>query len=882
MFNLKRYIEKFKKFVDVDEVVKLLEKLPNDPALQQISQNAGLVGGIINIGLQITEKVIDAKIPIETRLSFTLMRIMLESTRDSLQFTSNVNIEKFLNEEADAEQMENAVVEFFNPRYKRETYDDITNHPVISKFRNQLKRRITEYNEKNNSNISIPLFLTEFNSNLLLKLEEEKTKNEDLKKLLHKWEVNNDFYYVLNYLRNAKKIFFEINAIDERSLSEYYLENKAYIVDIKKWDNEEIEIKKKGQWNPDSFLQSKRAIEVIAAPFGIGKSSFGKKIAYDYATRFIQDPTDPTSFIPIFVPLKFALEKTCNGNSLKTDLADITSHSSSKENTKILIILDGLDELPDDRPVNIHNIMTTIEGLSTGYPKRKFIITTRLESGFPRKLNIEDTYVRLFSFDRNQVKEFFRLYGIPENLDNLSEILSGEKYGKPLFCWMIATVYHKSSQEERKMLFGKTKYAGLREIFLYQQFIHNVILGKPRKVAQEDFEEWFRRSGDEKRALRLIAFMKNENPLLTKNKAQINLDSFKFVIPKSTGALISTYFSTSVDEQGTERLEFIHKSFGEYLLAEFYIESLVNGKYHRLMGVEPSSETYDFLHGLIEFLTTDEESIKKYSKHLISTIYEDKENIELERFIQDLQFNSIKFIKEQKLGLENVPREELLWTLWPLEIKDFKKIWNSKWIGIFMAGNIARKYPEIADKAFIESARSIISNSGSIIKNKYLRGVYLPNIDLRDANLALADFSGADLTGANFENTYLVGSYFSDAILKDAKFTGANLAAYLSNTERNFRRQQTSYSYRSTRFERANLTGADFGFANLERANLQNAILKDAHLWTANLKDADIEDADLTGAEVTEEDIDKTRTAFRYGLHGLLAKIKYSPPQHVS
>ena len=48
---------------------------------------------------------------------------------------------------------------------------------------------------------------------------------------------------------------------------------------------------------------------------------------------------------------------------------------------------------------------------------------------------------------------------------------------------MIATAYNKSSDDEQKLLLDSTNlspesfYFG--EIFLYQLFIHNVILGKP-------------------------------------------------------------------------------------------------------------------------------------------------------------------------------------------------------------------------------------------------------------------------------------------------------------------------------------------------------------------------------------------------------------------
>ena len=72
---------------------------------------------------------------------------------------------------------------------------------------------------------------------------------------------------------------------------------------------------------------------------------------------------------------------------------------------------------------------------------------------------------------------------------------------------MFATAFSKSSQEEREILYDPAK-KDVFKIFLYQQFIHNVILGKPKNIAIQDYEEWYKKSKDEKRTLRLITFIK--------------------------------------------------------------------------------------------------------------------------------------------------------------------------------------------------------------------------------------------------------------------------------------------------------------------------------------------------------------------------------------
>jgi hypothetical protein len=181
------------------------------------------------------------------------------------------------------------------------------------------------------------------------------------------------------------------------------------------------------------------------------------KIAHDCAIKYIENPVDSMAYIPVFVPLKFALESTCNNNSLDIDLDAISSHSSRKENTNILVILDGLDELPNDKPVSIHNIYQTIKGFMKSFPNRKFIITTRLEAGYPDKLDIKESYIRLFSFNEEQIEQFFRIYGLGSEHHNLSNILTEQKLGKPLFCWMLATVYSKCTLEEREIFLTTQK-----------------------------------------------------------------------------------------------------------------------------------------------------------------------------------------------------------------------------------------------------------------------------------------------------------------------------------------------------------------------------------------------------------------------------------------
>jgi hypothetical protein len=292
----------------------------------------------------VTEKIYQISVPADKRLSITLMRILLSSAQTTLPFSSkNIKISEMF-EEKDSEELENIVLELFNPTFKDiGNYNGgfihyIPDHPILSKFRKLLSQVLSEYSQRENIEIDIPEFLTEFNYNLVKNLENEKHSNSELESLLNKWKINQDFYNLLRYIENAKNLFLEPNKIDKKSLSDYFLENKIYKVDTHTWHYDELNIYNKEEIDLDTILKSKKSVEVIDAPYGIGKSTFAKYIGYRFAKQFIENPVDKDVHIPILVPLKFGLERTCNDRSLINDLNYIKEYKQENRYSKILVI----------------------------------------------------------------------------------------------------------------------------------------------------------------------------------------------------------------------------------------------------------------------------------------------------------------------------------------------------------------------------------------------------------------------------------------------------------------------------------------------------------------------------------------------------------------
>ena len=78
----------------------------------------------------------------------------------------------------------------------------------------------------------------------------------------------------------------------------------------------------------------------------------------------------------------------------------------------------------------------------------------------------------------------------------------------------------------------------------------------------------------------------------------------------------------------------------------------------------------------------------KYADSFVRTFYEENEEGDLREFIKTLKSNSLEYVKERDL-LPELPRKEIrIWTFSPLEYTDLPKIWTSKWLAIYVAGNI--------------------------------------------------------------------------------------------------------------------------------------------------------------------------------------------------
>lgn len=186
------------------------------------------------------------------------------------------------------------------------------------------------------------------------------------------------------------------------------IENETYIVEDIIFDE------KKSENNSLSLLQSiinildNRALVILGDP-GSGKSTLLK-----YITRFIADNRETdwpfNNIIPLLIKVsEYAEWYDCNKKNLFEYIISLDSqyHNVIIENleqSNLLILLDGLDEITDSSIRN--KIVKNIIDLKARYPYNRYIVTSRLIGYRESSLNGYFLESELLDFTENDIKQF--------------------------------------------------------------------------------------------------------------------------------------------------------------------------------------------------------------------------------------------------------------------------------------------------------------------------------------------------------------------------------------------------------------------------------------------------------------------------------------------
>jgi uncharacterized protein YjbI with pentapeptide repeats len=797
-----------------------------------------------------------------------------------------------VNIDGDFNNKKEIVEQLFNS-FKEYSYDDSFSdnfpyrHPAVRMFKSLIESKLAEKYKED----EIRLFKGNFEPKLRASIKD----NDDIQELIRKittertekkWQQYRNDY--LNYIIEKTSIY-----------DNYYVENRqAVLTGTHTWNYKDDDIRKEYDKRIEDaeeivrdFVEkdpiAKRYL-VIAAPFGIGKSYLIKRVSSKYARGYLDGSSD---FFPIVVFLKDGLKNVYYDDSLFDVINNIAPPDKDKNSdgvdTKVLLLLDGLEEYPNGSPDSLKNeIISEIKN----YPNHKIVLTTRLKAGLPDELGFKE-YLRLLSFNEEQINEFFKHYKIDLTYHQaINQIgLNKDEITKPLLAWMLSQI--PKINEDLEHLKSDIKLtSNMTKSLIYLYFVHHIIYGQfvdPSKG--EDKTKIRCEYLEEKKILRKIAlFISLQAQRGTKLTLKDVRENLLSVDLSAIQKILTSYFYAQDRNTNDEEIiiDFVHQTFKEYLLAEYYFECLLNEHKVEEMNIGiPSEATTEFLGGLIELLNTnDDDRVKKFVEYVEENVtllnsFEYKKGLASAK--QQIINNALNYIKaEATPSFSTYEPGRQIGLLQPL---DYTSRWINKWISLYVLnilipkqysslindkrklGNLLRftskeipdhlkklKEIDLSNEDLGGAKLSGADMSGSILNYTKFGCTNLSNAKLENAKMTYADLSGADLSGADLSGADLSGADLSGAIILKAKIT--NEAQLKSTNLSNCKLSGSNLSGADlsnanlwcATLSGANLSNADMTFAQLTRADMSNAIISNANLSNANLSQTLLLEAKLS------------------------------------
>ncbi|MEP6517013.1 pentapeptide repeat-containing protein [Microcoleus vaginatus] len=349
-------------------------------------------------------------------------------------------------------------------------------------------------------------------------------------------------------------------------------------------------------------------------------------------------------------------------------------------------------------------------------------------------------------------------------------------------------------------------------------------------------------------------------------------------------------------QQGSKEgsVEFVHKSFGEFLCAERLKESLEEwtepGKKGRRFNTQDSQMDWE-IYDLLGYGPLTEEIVEYLMGLLTTPAAPGEENLfrPVELF-ERLENFYLRWCEGECIDAppENLPQKKIRLLRDQLKTQEL----GQRQIDVYAGLNVmilllelhryGQETPEFKDKMVFYPCRKPNAEGELDDASRLLRligysccignlgfvqtvGRFLSSANLTRTYLSGANLSGANLDGAKLCGANLNGAELSDAYLIDADLSGAYLhSAYLSSAYLNSA-NLSGADLRGADLSRANLSGANLSGANLRgadvrgaylsRADLSGADLRGANLRGANLRGADLSRANLRGADLSRADL---------------------------
>ncbi|TVP66300.1 MAG: hypothetical protein EA343_01715, partial [Nodularia sp. (in: Bacteria)] len=640
---------------------------------------------------------------------------------------------------------------------------------------------------------------------------------------------------------------------EEFTFPDIYVSLEAHLLDSNGKLQEKIDAVNLDTWakdyltNPD---QNRQVMFIQAGP-GRGKSVFCRTFA-----NWVREHLHPI-WTPILIRLRDIDTFEANiENTLRAAVRQNFSTSDSwlnDRNTRFLFLLDGFDELRFEGRTakGVEDFLQQV-GNYQDKPgcKHRFLVTGResalqgLENRVPTNLKRVEIALMNDKLQEQWLEKWGKLVG-QDKAEVFQDFLTADSCPKrvkelarePLLLYLLAAM-HRDDKLNTEMF--KDSSGAQAKILIYQTTMDWVLTKQRPQELNDTITEFetedlrlilieaglcVTQSGREWTSIKTIEErLKNDKSVKDMlEKAQQNLGENPL-----RNALAAFYLRPAKASDSTEgAVEFIHKSFGEFLCAQKFKESLQkwvdlyprNKRDKFLIDDDRlSKEIYDLLsYGgltseIVEYLMTLLESEGEFP---YIKLFERLEDFYLHwcqgKFISghpnNLPLNKMQTFKAQNISLDL--REVDIYAglnviILLLEIHRYAQTKDE------LRGQIVF-YPcgrEDCDNFDGQRLLRIINYSNSVTIDTFSTTI--------GANLSRADLEGADLVGADLEGADLEGANLIRANLIRANLVEANLI-------------------------RAILVGAKLEGANLFDANLEGAILFDANLEGANLEGANLE-----------------------------------------
>jgi uncharacterized protein YjbI with pentapeptide repeats len=344
-------------------------------------------------------------------------------------------------------------------------------------------------------------------------------------------------------------------------------------------------------------------------------------------------------------------------------------------------------------------------------------------------------------------------------------------------------------------------------------------------------------------------------------------------------------------KSGSGSVEFIHKSFGEFLCAERLketIESWTEEGRKRERFYVPTQQMNEEIYDLLGSPVLSQEIVE----YLMALLTRSSEFKPVELFDRLNEFYERwcdgEFIdappenlpqRKMRLFKEQLPEQELSLGLRQVDVYGGLNVM----VLLLELHRYAQSRDDLKEKIvfypsgqtvegdrYSSRLRKIISYSDCLrfgeftaLVDSFLASANLRSTDLSSANLSSANLSSANLSSANLRSTDLSSANLSSANLSRANLSSANLSranlsrANLSSADLSSA-NLSSANFFSTNLRRANLSRADLSSANLSSANLSSADLSSADLFRANLSSANLSSTNLRRADLNSTDLRST------------------------